>query len=154
MLYLVRHAKASSRSAWIGDDALRPLTKAGHRQAEAIGRRLATRGATALVSSPSVRCVQTLEPLARALSVRVDTDERLAEGSSFPGVLELCAELPEGAVMCSHGDVIPELIDALLRRGCELTSPPDWRKATTWVLRRDADGTFTSAKCWAPPEES
>ncbi|MFT3852547.1 MAG: phosphoglycerate mutase family protein [Ilumatobacteraceae bacterium] len=151
MLYLVRHAKAGSRADWTDDDALRPLTKSGQRQATAIARRLAKRGATTLVSSPYVRCVQTLEPLAHLLSERVGTDERLAEGSSFPAVLELCAELPDGAVMCSHGDVIPDLIDALVRRGCELTSPPDWRKGSTWVLRRDPDGTFTSAKCWPPP---
>jgi 8-oxo-dGTP diphosphatase len=152
LLYVVRHAKAGSRSDWEGDDALRPLSKAGDRQAAAIARRLVKRGATTLVSSPAVRCVQTLEPLAHLLSQAVDTDERLGEGTAFPAVLELCAELPDGAVMCSHGDVIPELLDALVRRGCELTSPPDWRKASTWVLRRDGDGTISSAKCWPPPD--
>ncbi len=60
--------------------------------------------------------------------------------------------MPDGAVLCSHGDVIGEVIDALVRRGCELTSPPDWRKGSTWVLRRDDDGTFTSARCWPPPD--
>src|SRR4051794_22189152 len=129
MIYLVRHAKAGSRSDWTGDDALRPLTKPGERQATAIARRLVKRDATTLVSSPYLRCVQTLEPLAHLLSQPVRTDDRLGEGSAFPSVLELCAELPDGSVLCSHGDVIPELLDALIRRGCELTSPPDWRKA-------------------------
>ena len=152
MLYLVRHAKAGTRDDWAGDDRLRPLTKAGTRQSTALARRLAKRGATTLVSSPYVRCVQTLEPLAHALSAPIQTDERLVEGMSFTGALELFAELPDGAVLCSHGDVIGEAVDALLRRGCELTSPPDWRKCATWVLRRDGDGTVTSAKCWPPPD--
>ena len=36
MLYLVRHAKAGSRHDFHGNDRLRPLSKAGHRQAEAL----------------------------------------------------------------------------------------------------------------------
>jgi 8-oxo-dGTP diphosphatase len=67
-------------------------------------------------------------------------------------VLELLAMLPEDSVICSHGDVIPETIAALERRGCEFTSPPDWRKASVWVLERNADGECVSAESWPPPE--
>jgi 8-oxo-dGTP diphosphatase len=151
MLYLVRHAKAGERADFAGDDELRPLTKIGHRQATALARRLVKRNVTVLVSSPFVRCMQTLEPLAHLLREPVHVDDRLAEGSSFPSVMELFASLPDGAVMCSHGDVIPEVIDALVRRGCELASAPEWQKASTWVLRRD-DGVFTSARAWPPPD--
>jgi 8-oxo-dGTP diphosphatase len=152
MLYLVRHAKAGERAGFDGDDELRPLSKAGHRQAAAIARKLAKRDVTVLISSPFVRCVQTLEPLAHLLREPVHVDDRLAEGSSFASVMELFASLPDGAVLCSHGDVIPDVVDALVRRGVELASPPEWRKASTWVLRRD-DGVFTSARAWPPPEE-
>jgi 8-oxo-dGTP diphosphatase len=153
MLYLVRHAKAGTRQDFDGDDELRPLTKAGQRQAAAIARRLAKKDATILVSSPYTRCVQTLEPLAHLLREPVHVDERLAEGTSFPAVLELFAAMPDGAVLCSHGDVIPEVMDALARRGCELQSAPDWRKGVVWVLRREADDVFVSAKCWPPPDD-
>src|ERR1700712_4147892 len=105
MLYLVRHAKAGERGEFHGNDELRPLTKAGQRQAAAIARKLVKRDVTALVSSPFVRCVQTLEPLAHLLREPVHVDDRLAEGSSFPAVMELFASLPDGAVLCSHGDV-------------------------------------------------
>ena len=151
MLYLVRHAKAGERSEFAGDDELRPLNKAGQRQAAALARKLVKRDVTVLVSSPFVRCVQTLEPLAHLLREPVHTDERLAEGSSFPSVMELFASLPDGAVLCSHGDVIPDVMDALVRRGCEINSEAEWRKASTWVLRRD-DGVFTSARAWPPPD--
>jgi 8-oxo-dGTP diphosphatase len=152
MLYFVRHAKAGSRSDFPAehDDTLRPLTKPGERQSTSLARRLARHGATTLVSSPYVRCVQTLEPLAHLLSEPVRIDERLSEGSSFPSVLELCAELPDGAVLCSHGDVIPATIEALLRRGVQLKTAPDWRKASVWVLRRKDDRVI-SATVWPPP---
>ncbi len=113
MLYLVRHAKAGTRYEWDGDDELRPLTKSGKRQAAAIARRLAKKDTTTLISSPYLRCVQTLEPLAHLQREPVHIDDRLAEGSGFPAVMELFAALPDGAVLCSHGDTIPEVIDAL-----------------------------------------
>ena len=86
MLYLVRHAKAGSRADWVGDDRLRPLTEGGCRQAEALAERLAPLVAAAdaeLVSSPYLRCVQTIEPLATRLGRSVRLDERLAEEAGF-----------------------------------------------------------------------
>jgi 8-oxo-dGTP diphosphatase len=42
-------------------------------------------------------------------------------------------------VLCSHGDVIPDLLDALVRGGVRLRDELRWQKASTWVLRRDGD---------------
>jgi 8-oxo-dGTP diphosphatase len=153
MLYFVRHAKAGSRNKWVGDDRLRPLTDAGHDQARAIDKQLASLAAGGrIVSSPYVRCVQTVEPLAARLGVTVETDERLAEGMDFADALELIGELPEGSVLCSHGDVIPDTIEALERRGCRFVGEPDWRKGSTWVLTREG-GEIVSAQAWPPPGE-
>ena len=66
-------------------------------------------------------------------------------------MLELLDTLPQGAVLCSHGDVIPETIDALIRRGLDVRSPPEWRKASVWVLKRNKHGNFTQAVAWGPP---
>ncbi len=151
MLYLVRHAKAGSRRSWNGEDRLRPLSRAGRRQAEALATQLAALGVKSLISSPYQRCIETLLPTAHAIGAAVSTAKCLGEGRSFVEVLELMASLPDGAVLCSHGDVIPDTIAALERRGCELTSPPDWRKATVWVLDRDADGEILTASVWPPP---
>ena len=150
VVYVVRHAKAGERRVWDDDDALRPLSKHGWRQAEAIGKRLAGKGATELYSSPYVRCVQTLEPLAAQLGTTVRQDDRLAEAQPFEGMLEMMAEVANGAVLCSHGDLIPETIQAFVRRGMELQSPPDWRKATVWVLKRKGE-RITKGKVWLPP---
>lgn len=150
MIYLVRHAKAGERRVWEGDDEARPLSKHGWRQSEAIAKRLAAKGASSLYSSPYIRCVQTLEPLAERVGLEIRTDSRLFEGAAFEPVLELLGEVDTGAVLCSHGDIIPETIQALARRGMEVQTPPDWRKATTWVLKRK-DGRVTKGKVWPPP---
>jgi 8-oxo-dGTP diphosphatase len=154
VLYLVRHAKAGSRRDFSGDDRLRPLSPAGRRQAKALVPRLKKAGVKTFISSPYLRCIETLEPTAKAVGASVDVDERLSEGRSFVGVLELLESVPDATALCSHGDVIPETIDALMRRGCELTSPPDWRKASVWVLERNAAGEFITAEAWPPPDVS
>lgn len=158
MLYLVRHAKAGSRHDFKGNDRLRPLSGSGKRQADALATRLApplnAAGVKTLISSPYLRCMQTLRPLAKAIGATVEPDERLAEGRSFVDVLDLLTTLPDGTAVCSHGDVIPDTIAALERRGCEFTSPPDWRKASVWVLERDAKGEIFRAESWPPPDIS
>ncbi|MEY3091304.1 MAG: hypothetical protein RL413_1171 [Actinomycetota bacterium] len=153
-LYLVRHAKAGERAKWEGDDKLRPLSKKGWRQAEALAVRLAplVSPSSLLVSSPYVRCRQTLEPLDRTVALGIREETRLAEGYDRDGALELIDSLPNGSVMCSHGDVIPDVMAALQRRGTEFVTDPDWRKATVWVLSRVGDLVETAA-CWPPPPD-
>ncbi len=154
MLYLVRHAKAGSRHDFSGDDRLRPLSASGRRQADLLAARFATLGVTTLISSPYVRCIQTLQPTATAVDTTVETDVCLSEGRSFVGVLDLLSTLPDASVVCSHGDVIPETISALERRGCEFVSAPEWRKGSVWVLQRDDRGEFVTAEAWPPPDGS
>lgn len=150
-LYLVRHAKAGSRSTWEGDDRERPLSAKGWKQAEALADALAARAPSALLSSPYLRCVQTLEPLAERCDLAVVRDDRLAEGGAFEPVLDLLVEVPDGAVLCSHGDLVPDTMAALERRGCRFLTAPDWRKATVWCLERTATGEVVSAEVWPPP---
>ena len=150
--YLVRHAKAGSRHRWEGDDRDRPLSRAGIDQAEAIADRLEAAGVTGLYSSPYARCMQTLEPLAERLGAKVHPDDRLAEGTPLPEVLTLLEEVGPGAVLCSHGDVIPELIEALVRRGAEIDTPPEWRKASIWLLDDgDRGGKIRRVSAEPPP---
>jgi 8-oxo-dGTP diphosphatase len=151
MLFLVRHAKAGSRHDFSGNDRLRPLTSSGKLQARAIADAMVAAGVSSLISSPYLRCIQTLQPTAKLIGAKVATDECLSEGRSYVEVLKLLESLPDGAAACSHGDVIPEAIAAIERRGCEFTTPPDWRKATVWVLGRGSDGEITTAGVWPPP---
>jgi 8-oxo-dGTP diphosphatase len=158
-LFVIRHVAAGHREGWQehSPDEARPITKRGKRQADALAERLAGEAISRLVSSPYVRCVQSLEPLGDKVGLPIELDERLAEGHSFEESLALVRELPDGALICSHGDVVQDLITALVRRGMELTTEADWRKATLWVIdgpdERSADGdpVFTTAAVEPPP---
>ncbi len=153
-IYLVRHAKAGERRTWDGDDIDRPLSSAGWRQSAALAERLARKDPSVLVSSPYMRCVQTLEPLGLAIDVPVTIEQRLCEDEPFEPVLDLLGEVPDRAVLCSHGDIIPATIRALVRRGMDVVSEPEWRKASVWVVKRSARGRFSRAKAWPPPGAS
>ena len=76
---LLRHASAGHRARWDGHDVGRPLDDRGRRQASELVELLRPFGVRRVVSSPYVRCVETVEPLAAALGVPVEEDERLAE---------------------------------------------------------------------------
>jgi len=153
-IYLVRHAKAGERRTWDGDDIDRPLSSAGWRQSAALAERLARKDPSVLLSSPYVRCVQTLQPLGLAIDVPVTIEQRLCEDEPFEPVLDLLGEVPDRAVLCSHGDIIPATIRALVRRGMDVVSEPEWRKASVWVVKRSARGRFSRAKAWPPPGAS
>jgi 8-oxo-dGTP diphosphatase len=155
-IYVVRHAHAGSRSAWDGKDAERPLSKKGHRQATTIADRLvdelSDKSTTPLLSSPAVRCEQTLGPLARRLGLEVRPDGRLAEGCSGTDALSLIDELrgrSDAAVLCSHGDVIPELLGRLRVEGTTFHDPLTWPKASVWALTGNGR-SWTDAHLWLP----
>ena len=150
IVYLLRHAKAGERRVWEGPDVERPLSSKGWKQARSVSARLAKMGASSLYSSPYVRCVQTLEPLSELIGAEIVIDERLEEDQAFEPVLNLLGEVDSGAVLCSHGDIIPAVMQALVRRGMEVQSDADWRKATVWVLKRKGD-RITKGKVWPPP---
>ena len=149
-LFLVRHAKAGKRSQWDDDDSLRPLVAEGVRQSEVIAEAIAPLHPTALFSSPYLRCMQTLEPLGKAVGLPVVAHQLLAEGVDFIGTVDWMHTLADGAVMCSHGDVIPEVIDALERRGMEVSGFRESRKGSVWVLERH-NNVFTGGHAWPPP---
>ena len=81
VVHLIRHAKAKNRLEWTEPDDVRPLTKRGRREALAIAERLQQDPPNRLVSSPYARCIQTLEPLALALDLAIETTDELAEGA-------------------------------------------------------------------------
>ena len=63
-----------------------------------------------VLSSPFVRCVQTVEPLAVARGLDVETTEVLADGAGADGVHRLLEELAGSpVVLCVHGGEIAVL---------------------------------------------
>jgi phosphohistidine phosphatase SixA len=113
---LLRHASAGERHEWEGGDRLRPLDTRGIEQAASLVDPLLELGVTRVLSSPYVRCVQTVEPLAARLGVDVEPDERLAEGGSLDAARELLASV-DNAVLCTHGDVVDAMLGRSLKKG-------------------------------------
>ena len=139
-VYLVRHAVAVGRSEWEADDALRPLTKRGERQASGLVELLTGGDAEVarVLSSPAVRCRETVAPIASKLGLEVEVADALAEGAKAKEAVALVHEAEgRGAdtVLCAHGDLVPEIVRRLGREGMTWDGDLRFAKGSTWVLR-------------------
>jgi 8-oxo-dGTP diphosphatase len=139
---LVRHAEAGDRDRWGPRDDLRPISSKGEAQAGALVDQLAEFRIERVLSSPYLRCTQTVAPLAEARALRVEPTDDLAEGEGAAGLVLVRSLLGQTGdiVLCTHGDVVEEVLDGL---GVERDGITD--KGATWVLRRDG------ARALSPP---
>lgn len=146
-LVLIRHAVAEERETWTGsDDAKRPLTEAGRRQAERIAREVmkmaeAMERDAAIVSlrsSPALRCVDTVRPLAKRAGLALDVDANLMEGRTIgpPPPREQGMH-----ILCAHGDNIPWLLDEL-----KIEWNGRCKKGSIWVIERDGRGKVLASR--------
>lgn len=149
--YVVRHAKAGDRAEWSGDDRMRPLTKSGQRQAEGLANLLDREPIDKILSSGYLRCVQTVEPLGARRQLPVEPVKELEEGAGGESVLRLVQKFRgRNIVLCTHGDVIEELLEGLIAQGLLQRARASMEKGSTWVLQ-EKDGTITGAKYLPAP---
>ncbi|HEY8153741.1 MAG TPA: histidine phosphatase family protein [Myxococcota bacterium] len=149
-VYWVRHAAAVRRSDWRRPEKLRPLTGGGHRQAHRLLELFDGAPISHLLTSPDLRCRQTLEPLAAQRGLPIQLDGRLSAGRSVGGALELLGELGDGAaVLCSHGDVIPRVIERLCDEGLRLDRELVCEKGSVWIV--DAEPGRRARARYVPP---
>lgn len=122
MMLLIRHASAGDSSKWDGDDRLRPLDERGRRQARALVDALAGYDVEQVLSSPYLRCVQTVEPLAAARGLPVEHAHALGahrQDVDAPPLLRSLAGRP--VAVCAHGGVEDALgLDARFKKGATL----------------------------------
>lgn len=143
--YVVRHAKAGDRADWEGDDRLRPLTKSGRRQAEELAAWLKKEPMDAILSSQYVRCVQTVEPLAHQHKLPIEPRQDLEEGSGGEGIFRMVSEFKaRNAVLCTHGDVVEEMLEHLIAQGLVSRAHAQLEKGSTWILD-EKNGRITGA---------
>ena len=149
-VWLVRHASAGSRKAWPGADSDRPLDGKGRRQAARLADLLEKVPARQVLSSPYRRCVETVTPLAETLGVGVEPADALAEGQA-PGATKLLAShTGTDAVFCTHGDIVPALLEWVGKQGARVSQEARWSKGSTWVLEAKR-GRYVSAHYLPPP---
>jgi 8-oxo-dGTP diphosphatase len=132
MPYLVRHAHAGDKRNWMGSDLERPLSETGHREAHGLLTRLRDYDITGILSSPAVRCFQTVEPLAARRGLTPETTEVIGVEGEPAGLLELLLDPGVGDLLvCSHGELIGMVLRRLIGQALQADS---WPKGSTWVL--------------------
>ena len=149
--YFVRHAKAGSRSHWSGDDRRRPLSKKGVQQAQDLVKVVSKFDISAVYSSPYLRCMQTVEPLAAARKLKVQAEPGLAEGRGLDAAYRFFGDPKlDGSVLCTHGDIVWELVEDLTKRRVLPAFREDFDKGSTWVVETSA-GVPVKARYIAAP---
>lgn len=149
-LLVIRHGQAGTRKEWPGDDRERPLSPKGRRQARALVEQLSPYTPERVLSSPYRRCVKTVEPLAKALGLPVEEVDELGEGAGGDAVALVRSLAGANVALCTHGDVIPEILVALADEDrLDLGPAPRQAKGSTWVLQNKA-GKFVKAT-YLPP---
>jgi phosphohistidine phosphatase SixA len=126
-LVLLRHASAGDRAAWRGADRERPLDERGERQARKLVARLSPYAVDAIYTSPYLRCLQTVVPLARARGLEPIVAPELGEDRQHDDGIALVRALAgRDVLVCGHG-------------GLEhaLAAPPKWRKGAAFLVGDD-----------------
>jgi len=147
-LYLVRHAEAGVRTDRADDD-LRSLSGAGRYQARSLAAAFESVDVGDILSSPYVRCVETLEPLADRRGRTVVRTDVLAEGAPIDSVLRLLEQVPPRSVLCTHGAVMEAALQHVAfpdTTGCtDLLA-----KGIVWVLERSGSRVWVVRVLAAP----
>lgn len=149
-LAIIRHAVARPRQTWTGDDLLRPLTPRGQHQAERLPELLATVPVRRVVSSPALRCVQTVTPLSARLGLPVEYEPAFGEGDVEQALSALVGLVGQHVAVCTHGDVVPEVLGWAAEQGAQLPSAPRWKKGSLWLLHAKG-ARIVGAEYLAPP---
>ncbi|HTZ08508.1 MAG TPA: phosphoglycerate mutase family protein [Acidimicrobiales bacterium] len=155
-MVLVRHGHAGTKEGWKGDDRLRPLDARGRRQAIGLAEVLIPLRPGSLLSSPLLRCVQTLEPTAAATGLVIKKSDALVP-DAVPQALAVVRALADAdadtdgpPVLCTHGEVLGEVLTALAAEGdVRLGRRAPGVKGCAWVIEFRT-GRMASARYVAP----
>jgi 8-oxo-dGTP diphosphatase len=103
-----------------------------------------------ILTSPALRCHQTVQPLARDRRLRVEPEPALGVGADPARVLALLEDpRSQDAVVCTHGEVIGQVLTRLVADGLAVDQVLTWPKGSTWLLY-GANGRLTHAR-YLPP---
>jgi phosphohistidine phosphatase SixA len=151
MLMVVRHADAGDKRSWEGPDVLRPLSPTGLRQADGLVLRLEDYPVERILCSPTVRCRQTVEPLARDRFLQIEPVAALGVEADLAQVLGMFWDRKlRHAVLCTHGETIGMLLTHLAADRLIVEDPLFWPKGSAWLLERSHDRRRVRGRFHAP----
>jgi 8-oxo-(d)GTP phosphatase len=149
-LIVVRHASAGSRKQWPAGDLERPLDAAGAADAQALAALLAcfAPGPTRVLSSPALRCVDSVRPYSALAAAGVEVSDALSQTTRPDVRVTMIRDLVASGkpvVVCAHR----ENVASIVTEACEALDAPapadmTLPKAGFWVLNVAA-GALTSA---------
>jgi len=123
-LYLLRHADAGDPMTWAGDDAERPLSSKGRRQAKRLGRLLAgiKLRPDVILTSPKIRAADTAKIVGKAVSVKPQKDDRLGTSVELGDLAGLLAgnKAARRVVLVGHDPDFSTLASSLTGAAIEL----------------------------------
>ena len=156
-ILLVRHGSAGDPYRWSGDDVDRPLDAAGKIQALGLDATVSEMGqrVVRVLSSRATRCLQTVLPLGERHGIHTEEEDDLFEGAA-ERTTRLVRDLAGTAgdetitILCSHSDVIPEVIRDLATDGIGLSGGRGCAYASIWELTT-TDGRIVHAHYLSTP---
>jgi 8-oxo-dGTP diphosphatase len=140
-MLLLRHASAGERLSSPSRDRARRLDRLGRAQAARLIETLSALNIERIVTSPHIRCVESVVPLGRALDVDVEVRPELAPDAERRRTLALLRELPEAALACTHREVFERLFGSEV--ACE--------KGAAWIVERRGR-RWVPTRYLSPPE--
>ena len=142
-LLVVRHAKSVGRTDWPGHDMDRPLAPAGEEQAQRLAEVFAAYGVSRVVSSDSLRCMETVRPYAASAGLAIESEPAFSEEATAAATRERASILFDSlrpTVLCTHRPVLPTLLSSL---GVE---PVTLSPAAMLVLHRAGNTNVTTER--------
>lgn len=170
------HVDAVGRGEWTGAPDDRPLTDLGHKQAERMAQILTVDPIDALVSSPALRCRESLQPLAAATGLDIEVvpgfrdthgyrapdgwgkdgpdplGGAFSAGSAYAAFSDLQQRYASGrVVLCSYGDIVPALLAFLSGQYGEQMPPRNMAKGVVFAVQLE-EGRATLTTRDAPAD--
>jgi phosphohistidine phosphatase len=154
-LFFLRHADAGDPMAWVGDDADRPLSGKGRKQAKRLGRLLREVDVVfdACISSPRRRAADTAKLVAKAIGRTFAIEDRLGQDFDDAALSAIVADLDPSAssvMLVGHDPDFSRTVSWLVGTSIELRkgalavidlpgrTPGAGRGSLRWLLPPDA----------------
>ena len=155
-LILLRHAKAITRDEWQGDDDDRPLDNLGQNQALRLLSIYQVYNLNEIHTSDSVRCYDTVEPMAKSLKIKLEVTSKLSETvyrNDKDQAIEYAKQVlkeDKNSLICSHNPILPKILNKLTKKSEIEANDQKLSPADCWVIHRIGKEIFQVDQLDAP----